>query len=144
MSSCPDEPAPQQVRSRRREVAVGTGDEKWREIMCSEPPSTDDGGFLELTRDHVFGTIWARGELSTRDRRLISLTCTAVNPSGPALALHVEKALQSGDLTPGQVDEWIVHLAHYAGWPVAANVYSQTRAVLAHYRDDAAANTDGA
>jgi 4-carboxymuconolactone decarboxylase len=112
--------------------------------MCSEPPAIDDGGFLELTRDHVFGRIWTRGELSTRDRRLISLTCTALNPSGPALALHVEKALQSGDLTPAQVDEWIVHLAHYAGWPVAANVYTQTRAVVAQFRDDPTADATGA
>jgi 4-carboxymuconolactone decarboxylase len=123
---------------------VGTGDAMWREVMRNEPPAVDDGGFIELTRDHVFGTIWSRGELSIRDRRLISLTCTALNPSGPALALHVEKALESGDLTPAQVDEWIVHLAHYAGWPVAANVYTQTRAVVAHHRDDATSNRDGA
>jgi 4-carboxymuconolactone decarboxylase len=126
------------------EVAVGSGDDMWREVMRNDPPAVDDGGFIQLTRDHVFGAIWSRGELSVRDRRLISLTCTALNPSGPALALHVEKALESGDLTPDQIDEWIVHLAHYAGWPVAANVYTQTRAVVAHYRDDAAANTDGA
>jgi 4-carboxymuconolactone decarboxylase len=116
----------------------------WRVVMRTEPPTTDDGGFLDLTRDHVFGSIWSRGELSVRDRRLISLTCTALNPSGPALAMHVEKALESGDLTPAQIDEWIVHLAHYAGWPVAANVYSQTRAVLAHFRGDATASGEGA
>jgi 4-carboxymuconolactone decarboxylase len=112
-----------------------TGAEMWRKVMCMEPPSTDDGGFLDLTRDHVFGAIWTRGSLSQRDRRLVSLTCTAVNPSGPALALHVEKAIESGDLSPEDVDEWIVHLAHYAGWPVAANVYTVTRPVLAHFRD---------
>lgn len=109
----------------------------WRKVMCTDAPTTDDDGFLDLTRDHVFGQIWSRGHLSQRDRRLISLTCTAVNPSGPALALHVEKAVESGDLTPADVDEWIIHLAHYAGWPVAANAYAQTRAVLAHFRDDA-------
>jgi 4-carboxymuconolactone decarboxylase len=123
---------------------MAAGDEMWREVMRGDAPTTNDGGFIELTRDHVFGNIWSRGELSVRDRRLISLTCTALNPSGPALALHVEKALDSGDLTPAQIDEWIVHLAHYAGWPVAANVYTQTRGVVAHYRDDAAANADGA
>jgi 4-carboxymuconolactone decarboxylase len=112
--------------------------------MQSDAPKNDDGGFLDLTRDHVFGEIWTRGELSVRDRRLISLTCTALNPSGPALAIHIEKALQSGDLTPAQIDEWIVHLAHYAGWPVAANVYTMSRAVLAQFRDDAAADADGA
>ena len=107
----------------------------WREVMRGDAPDLNDGGFIELTRDHVFGQIWTRGELSVRDRRLISLTCTALNPSGPALAIHVEAALESGDLTPAQVDEWIIHVAHYAGWPVAANVYTQTRPVVAKYRD---------
>lgn len=114
---------------------MSTGAEMWREVMCTDAPTTDDGGFLDLTRDHVFGAIWSRGQLSRRERRLISLTCTAVNPSGPALALHVEKALESGDLTPADVEEWIVHLAHYAGWPVAANIYTLTRPVLAQFRD---------
>jgi alkylhydroperoxidase/carboxymuconolactone decarboxylase family protein YurZ len=58
--------------------------------------------------------------------------------------MHVEKALESGDLTPAQIEEWIVHLAHYAGWPVAANVYTVTRSVLAQFRDDAANDGDGA
>jgi 4-carboxymuconolactone decarboxylase len=123
---------------------MASGDAKWREVMCSEPPAVDDGGFLELTRDHVIGGIWTRDGLTTRERRLITLTCTAVNPSGPALVTHAENALKSGDLTPDDLEEWIVHLAHYAGWPVAANVYAQTRTIVAHYRDDAAANTDGA
>jgi 4-carboxymuconolactone decarboxylase len=106
----------------------------WREVMLAEAPTTSDGGFIDLTRDHVFGTIWSRGHLSVRDRRLVSLTCTALNPSGPALAMHVANALKSGDLTPEQVEEWIIHLAHYAGWPVAANVYTQTRPILAEHR----------
>ena len=85
-----------------------------------------------ITRDHVFGEIWSRPGLTTRDRRLVSLTCTALAP-GPALAIHVEAALKSGDLDVEAVEEWIIHLAHYAGWPVAANVYVVTREVIARY-----------
>jgi 4-carboxymuconolactone decarboxylase len=111
-----------------------SGEEMWREVNPDTPVPGRDGGFLDLTRDHVFGEIWTRGSLSMRERRLISLTCTAVNPSGPALGVHVNNALKSGDLSAQDVEEWIIHLAHYAGWPVAANVYTQTREVLSGYR----------
>ena len=110
------------------------GDAMWRQVMNSEPPATPgDGSFLDLTKDHVFGEIWTRPELSVRDRRLVSLTCTAFAP-GPALAIHVENALESGDLDVAAIEAWIVHLAHYAGWPIAANVYTVTRPVVAKYR----------
>ncbi len=110
------------------------GTEMWREVMQGDPPPIHDGGYVDLTRDHVFGEIWTRGELSVRDRRLISLTCTALTPSGPALGVHLANALKSGDLTAEQVEEWIIHLAHYAGWPVSANVYTVTRPILAQHR----------
>ena len=114
------------------------GDEMWRQVMNSAPPSrTDEGGFLDLTKDHVFGEIWSRPELSVRDRRLVSLTCTAFSP-GPALAIHVENALVSGDLDVAAIEAWIVHLAHYAGWPIAANVYTVTRPVIAKFNASAA------
>lgn len=110
------------------------GDAMWRAVMQSDPPAVpEDSGFMHQTKDHVFGEVWARPELGRRERRLISLTCTAYAP-GPALAIHVEAALASGDLSTDEIEAWIVHLAHYAGWPIAANVYTVTRPVLAKYR----------
>ena len=72
------------------------GIEMWRKVMGNEPPAAVTG-FTEMTRDHVFGEIWSRPGLTTRDRRMVSLTCTALAP-GPALAIHVEAALKSCDL----------------------------------------------
>jgi len=108
------------------------GTEMWRRVMGTDPPAQLND-FTQMTRDHVFGEVWSRDGLSTRDRRLISLTCTAFAP-GPALAVHVEAALRCGDLDVKAVEEWIIHLAHYAGWPIAANVFVVTREVLAKYR----------
>ena len=108
------------------------GIEMWRKVMANEPPATVSG-FTAVTRDHVFGEIWSRPGLTTRDRRMVSLTCTALAP-GPALAIHVEAALKSGDLDVDAIEEWIIHLAHYAGWPVAANAFVITREVIARYK----------
>jgi 4-carboxymuconolactone decarboxylase len=108
------------------------GIDMWRKVMVNEPPAAPTG-FTAVTRDHVFGEIWSRPGLTTRDRRLVSLTCTSLAP-GPALAIHVEAALKSGDLDVDAIEEWIIHLAHYAGWPVAANAYVATREVIARYK----------
>jgi 4-carboxymuconolactone decarboxylase len=113
------------------------GDEMWLRVMGRPGPPTGTNTFLDQTKDHVFGEIWTQPELSVRDRRLISLTCTAFAP-GPALAVHVEAALVSGDLDVAAIEAWIVHLAHYAGWPIAANVYTVTRPVLAKFADSSA------
>ena len=110
------------------------GDELWRRVMGGEPPATVDA-FVEMTKDHVFGEVWSRPGLATRERRLISLTCTALAP-GPALGVHIDAALRSGDLDVQGVEEWIIHLAHYAGWPVAANAYVIARPILAKYREE--------
>lgn len=113
---------------------AAAGERMWEQVVGNSPvPRSDNGGFLDFTKDHVFGEVWTRAGLSVRDRRLVSLTCTAYAP-GPALAVHVENALLSGDLDVAAVEDWIIHLAHYAGWPIAANVYTVTRPVLAKFQ----------
>jgi alkylhydroperoxidase/carboxymuconolactone decarboxylase family protein YurZ len=74
---------------------------------------------------------WSRGELSRRERRLITLTILACLGHEPTLTLHLNAALRSGDLSDKDVDELMLHLAHYAGWPVAAVGSSVARQVRA-------------
>ena len=68
----------------------------------------------------VFGTVWNTPGLSVRERRLISLTCTAISGHLMPLETHVRGALKSGDFTPQELDAFLLHLAAYAGFPVAA------------------------
>jgi 4-carboxymuconolactone decarboxylase len=85
------------------------------------PPVTDP--FMEFTSDHVFGQVWTRPGLTTRDRRLVTLTAIAAAGADAALELHLRAAYQSGDLDLEELDEFVVHLAHYVGWPAATPVY---------------------
>ena len=39
--------------------------------------------------------------------------------------VHQYGALKSGDITPAEMMEVVVHLAHYSGWPKAAAMYRQ-------------------
>jgi 4-carboxymuconolactone decarboxylase len=98
------------------------GQQAWRDVMGADgPPITDP--FMEFTSDHVFGRLWTRPGLTTRDRRLITLTAIAAAGAEAALALHLRAAYESGDLDLDELDELVVHLAHYVGWPAATPVY---------------------
>lgn len=74
--------------------------------------------FYQFTNDRLFGEIWAREELSPRDRSLITvaLICADFRP-GP-LEHHLQFALTNG-VTKSELKEIMMHVAFYAGWPTA-------------------------
>jgi 4-carboxymuconolactone decarboxylase len=92
---------------------------KFEEVMGFRPPEIDDP-FLDMTVDHLFPNVWGRGELTRRERRLITLTIVTCLGHEPTLTLHLNAATNSGDLSDKDIDEFMLHIAHYAGWPVAA------------------------
>ena len=110
--------------------ARAKGLEQWAAVVGGAPPSIDTD-FTAMTVDTVFGGVWSRPQLGHRERRLITLTCIAMGGGFDALPFHARAALDSGDLTVDELEEWIIHLAHYGGWPVAATVYTRTREVVA-------------
>ena len=73
---------------------------------------------VELTDRVLFDDVWARTELSARDRSLV--TCAALIATGKTeqLKFHFPRAVQNG-VTPDELVELITHLAFYAGWPSA-------------------------
>jgi 4-carboxymuconolactone decarboxylase len=102
--------------------------EIWREFWGFDaPPITDP--YLQFTTDHLFGRVWARPGLARRDRRLVTLTAVAIAGQRDPLKGHLAAAVRSGDLSLTELHEWVVHLAHYAGWPVSATAYAVLREV---------------
>ena len=102
----------------------------WHEVMQAEPPPVTDA-YTEITTDHLMGTLWTRPGLARRDRRLITLTIAAVTAQREPLANHLRAALDSGDVAPAELHEWVVHVAHYGGWPAGTAAYATLREVLA-------------
>jgi 4-carboxymuconolactone decarboxylase len=75
---------------------------------------------VSLTNDVVFDDIWQRPELSPRDRSLITVAALIANGTLEELPAHVQLALENG-VTRTELDEIILHLAVYAGWPRAVS-----------------------
>jgi 4-carboxymuconolactone decarboxylase len=88
------------------------------EDVCGIPaPPAGASRFVDITVEHLFAEVWDNPALSVRDRRLVVLGILAALGDAQNLGVHLGQALQRGDLTPEQVDELVITVAHYAGWP---------------------------
>jgi len=96
------------------------GKKRLAELMGDDHVPPMDGEFMELTVGHVLGDIWTRSGLELRERSLI--TCAALTALGkePQLKAHLRGALNVG-VSREAVEEMMIHLAHYSGWPTAVN-----------------------
>ena len=61
----------------------------------------------------------------------MSLTAVALSGQRDPLVFHVAASLDSEDLTVEELHEWVVHVAHYGGWPIGAMAYGALREVEA-------------
>jgi 4-carboxymuconolactone decarboxylase len=75
-------------------------------------------GLVHFTDDVLFGEVWARSELSPRDRSLVTVAVLATNGNTEQLDFHLKYAKQNG-VTEEELKEALTHLAFYAGWPQA-------------------------
>ena len=83
----------------------------------------------ELTDDVLFGDVWARPELSPRDRSLITVASLITGGSTEQLRGHQQRAKDNG-LTETELKEVIIHLAFYAGWPRAMSAVTVAKQVF--------------
>ncbi|HUR13358.1 MAG TPA: carboxymuconolactone decarboxylase family protein [Mycobacteriales bacterium] len=78
------------------------------------------GEFFRVTAEHLFGDVWNREGLTVRERRLMLLGVIAALGETAVLPVQLDAALARDELTPDQLRETAVFLAHYVGWPRAA------------------------
>jgi 4-carboxymuconolactone decarboxylase len=84
---------------------------------------------VSLTDDVLFGDIWARTELSPRDRSLITVAALITGGNTEQLSGHLQRARENG-LTETELKEVVIHLAFYAGWPKAMSAITIAREVF--------------
>lgn len=91
----------------------------------SAPPSArrdrinpDFPKLVEMTNQYVYGDVWARPQLSKRDRSMVTIAALVALGWQDQLNSHIGRGLANG-LTREEVSEIITHLAMYSGWPSA-------------------------
>jgi 4-carboxymuconolactone decarboxylase len=83
----------------------------------------------ELTDTVLFGDIWARPQLSRRDRSLVTVSALVAMNRPDQLRSHLALARQNG-LTQEELIEAITHLAFYSGWPNAVTAVAIAKEVF--------------
>jgi 4-carboxymuconolactone decarboxylase len=78
----------------------------------------------------ALGEVWARPQLSRRDRSIVVITILVWLGAGEELAAHVAGGVNHG-LTRTEVEEVVNHLSLYAGFPRAVGAMRTVRAVWA-------------
>lgn len=66
----------------------------------------------------VVGAMWSRPELSRRDRSLLVISVLAAQARDEELVAHTRIGLRNG-LTQAEIEEILLHVAAYAGFPAA-------------------------
>ena len=97
------------------------GAAKMKELFGAEPrPGSMHEDFLDITVKNLFGDIWGRDGLAIQERSLITMAALTVLGRDPELKVHIRGALNIG-ISRDKINEIMIHLAHYGGWPVGVN-----------------------
>lgn len=95
------------------------GRDIYREVTGMEPPEATTPA-MESLFSHAMGDVWSRPGITRKERRWIALTAAAASSAPAATEAHVRAALSTGDITVGELREWVLQLTVYIGWPKSA------------------------
>ena len=76
--------------------------------------------FRRITVENLFGDIWSRPGLELPERSMITLTTLIALGREAELRIHLRGARNLG-IPRAKIEEILIHVAHYAGWPTAAS-----------------------
>lgn len=106
-------------------------------VTGREHQSNHPQKFNELTDNILFGDMWARPQLTPRERSLATVAALVALYRLEQLPFHLQRALDNG-LSADELAEVITHLAFYSGWPTAAsalNLLSELQASLPEHQE---------
>jgi 4-carboxymuconolactone decarboxylase len=112
--------------------ARAAGMAKMQEIYgFSVDPDTLPGDYTAMMVEQLFGRVWTREALNTRDRRLLTMGVLAALGKSDLLDLQFDSALEREELTEEQLREVVIHLTHYIGWPLSTGMNQAAEQVMA-------------
>jgi 4-carboxymuconolactone decarboxylase len=88
--------------------------------VFSLPGPFPPGSYADVALNVVFGDVWNRTQLSTRERRLAVLAVLAGFGRDELSRYHVRSALELGELSPEDLDELCLTLGCYMGFGLAS------------------------
>jgi 4-carboxymuconolactone decarboxylase len=99
---------------------ISEGSANFQSVMAfpAPPPFTPyfEGGILNF----VFGEVWMRPGLDQRARRWVTLVGVADSSANTPIRTHTYAAMASGNASPSEMQEFVLHYAIHGSWPKAS------------------------
>ncbi len=106
------------------------GAAKMKQLFGHGPiPGLMSPDFQKITVENLFGDIWNRPGLELRDRSMITVAALTVLGREPELKIHLRGVLHVG-ISREMINEMMIHLAHYGGWPVGVSGWRVAKEVF--------------
>ncbi len=99
------------------------------------PPGDSAEFFDLLIIDQQFSEVWSRRALAIPSRRLLTMGVLAATRRFDILEIQFKRALETGELTPEQVREVVIHLVSYVGTPSSGELYRASEAAITAQED---------
>lgn len=94
-----------------------------------------DSVFQRFITEGAWGSVWARSQLSLRERSLVTLALLAGTGSLDEVEMHVRASKNTG-ATVEDLAEVLLHVAVYAGVPAANSAIHRARAAIARLESE--------
>lgn len=115
------------------------GIEMFNEVYCGDlpqPPQEGEDRFFDFMLGSLFGDLWASETLSIRDRRLLLLGAIAAQGEDMTFTIQCKSALKRGELNEEQLNELVLFLTQYVGYPKASKMRLALMGMLAQYKKE--------
>lgn len=108
------------------------GQQMLSEVYAGEVTSIPQGlmPFNDVMTETLFAKVWTRDVLSIKDRRLLILGVAAAGGNEGIWKIQAKAALLRGELSPEELRETLILLAHYVGYPNAAPLIGPTEEAI--------------
>jgi alkylhydroperoxidase/carboxymuconolactone decarboxylase family protein YurZ len=112
---------------------LARGADMMQQVYGFRPDGWERTPLSDHTIGELFGGVWSRPGLSVRDRRLMVIGIAANLGRSDLIEVQLLGALRNGEIVPSQVEEIVLHLAYYVGWPQTSPIQQGASAALATY-----------
>jgi alkylhydroperoxidase/carboxymuconolactone decarboxylase family protein YurZ len=115
------------------EEDLARGADMMQQVYGFRPDGWERTPLSVHTIGELFGGVWSRPGLSVRDRRLMVIGIAASLGRSDLIEVQLLGALRNGEIEPPQVEEIVLHLAYYVGWPQTSPIQQGADAALGTY-----------
>ncbi len=101
------------ITKSQREILA---EEKWGELYADAeiPDTIEDSELYDIVNKLVYGELYQQGQLTDKDREMITLAALTTLGTETVLRTHIYSALNAG-LTPVEITETVYHCTPYVG-----------------------------